>query len=153
MKKLLNVPPASATADTALLILRIGLAGMMLVHGVPKMMMLFSGGPVQFPQILGMSSGLSLSLAVFAEVFCSLFLLLGLGTRFATLPLIVTMLVAIFLVHAADPFSVKELAYHYLLGYIVLLVAGSGKYSIDYFLQGRRGNNTVAEQKTTPVFQ
>jgi hypothetical protein len=47
------------------------------------------------------------------------------------------MLVAVFLVHAADPLSVKEPALKYLLIYVVLLVAGSGKYSIDYLLQGR----------------
>lgn len=153
MKKLLNVPPASATADSAILILRIGIAVMMLVHGFPKMLMLFSGGAAQFPPILGMSPALALSLTVFAEVFCSLLILLGLGTRIATLPLIITMLVAILLVHAADPFSVKELAVHYLLGYVVLLVAGSGKYSVDYLLQGRQQTAFAPQQKTAAVFQ
>ena len=123
---------------------------MMLVHGLPKLAMLFSGDPIQFPGILGMSPALSLSLTVFAEVFCSLFILLGLGTRIATIPLIIVMGVAIFLVHAADPFSVKELALHYLLGYIVLLVAGSGKFSVDYLLQNRRPA-FVPQQKTAVV--
>lgn len=153
MKRLLIVSPASATADSALLLLRIGLASMMLVHGLPKLLMLFSGGPVQFPPILGMSPALSLSLTVFAEVFCSLFILFGLGTRFATIPLIITMLVAILVVHAADPFNVKELAVHYLLGYLVLLVAGSGKYSLDYRLQAGQPRTFAAQQKTTAVLQ
>lgn len=127
------------------------MAATMLVHGLPKLVLLFSADPIQFPGILGMSPALSLSLTVFAEVFCSLFLLLGLGTRFATIPLIIVMLVAILLVHAADPFSVKELAVHYLLGYLVLLIAGSGKYSVDYLLQGKRKETVFARKQTSPA--
>ena len=106
-------------------------------------MMLFSGAPVQFPPVMGMSAELSLSLAVFAEVFCSGFLFAGFATRLATIPLIITMLVAVLFIHAADPISVKEPALHYLLVYVVLLFAGSGKYSIDYLLQSKRAVNSL----------
>jgi len=100
--------------------------------------MLFSGAAVQFPPVMGLSAEVSLGLAVFAEVFCSVLLLAGFVTRLAVLPLIITMLVAALMIHAADPFAKQEPALQYLLVYIVLLFTGSGKFSTDYLLQGKR---------------
>ena len=77
-------------------------------------------------------------MAVFAEVFCSILILVGFATRLATVPLIITMLVAVLSIHAADPFVKKEMAMHFLLAYAVLLVTGSGKYSVDQLLQRRQ---------------
>ena len=68
---------------------------------------------------------------------CSIFLILGLWTRLALMPLIITMLVAVFIVHGADPFAKKELGLMYLIGYISIFIAGAGKYSIDRKIQGR----------------
>jgi len=140
MKKIFSTNNNANTTDIALLIARIGIAALMLTHGLPKLGMLFSGGPVQFPPVLGMSAELSLALTVFAEVFCSILILVGFATRLATLPLIVTMLVAALMVHAADPFSVKEVAVQYLLAYVVLLFAGSGRYSIDHLLHRKNSS-------------
>jgi putative oxidoreductase len=119
----------------------------MLTHGIPKLMMLLSGAPIQFPPVAGMSAEMSLGLAVFAEVFCSVLLLAGFATRLAVLPLIITMLVAVVFIHAADPIAVKEPALHYLLVYIVLLFAGSGKYSTDYLLQSKRAIESYKSSK------
>lgn len=137
MKKILSPGNNSNTVDIALLAARIGIAALMLVHGLPKLGMLFSGEPVQFPPVLGMSPEMSLAMAVFAEVVCSLFILVGFATRLATLPLIVTMLVAVVMIHAADPFSAKELGMQYLLAYLVLLFAGPGRYSVDQAIWGK----------------
>jgi len=114
-----------------LLILRIGVAFLMLTHGIPKLQMLFSGGEIQFPGVMGLSPALSLGLAVFAEVVCSLLIFIGLGTRIASIPLIITMLVAVFIIHANDPLAGKEMGLLYLFLYIPLLVLGGGKYSLD----------------------
>ena len=152
MKKVLSVNPASDAVDAGLLIARVGIALLMLVHGLPKMLMLFSGDPVQFPSVFGMGAELSLGLAVFAEVFCSVLLLAGLGTRLAVVPLIITMMVAAFVIHAADPFAKQEPALYFLLVYVVLLFAGSGKYSVDYLLQRKNAKAayaTVNERKAT----
>ena len=135
MKKLFTTDTKSLNSDLALLVARIAISLLMLSHGLPKMQMLFSGDPVQFPEVFGMSAGLSLALAVFAEVVCSILILVGFGTRLATVPIIITMLVAVFSIHAADVFAKKELAVLYLAGYVVLFVAGSGKYSVDQLLQ------------------
>lgn len=132
MKKIAN---DAGTSDALLLVLRIGVALLMLTHGVPKMMMLLGGGPIQFPAMMGLSSEASLILAVGAEVFCSLLVLTGAATRLAVIPLIITMLVAVFIVHGSDPFSSKEPGLMYLLMYTSLLIGGSGRYSVDFAIR------------------
>ena len=127
----------TASMDLALLIARFGIGFLMLMHGIPKMEKLFSGDPVMFPSIFGLGAEISLMLAVFTEVLCSIFIIVGFLTRFAAIPLIITMLVAIFMVHGADPFAKQELAVIYLLVYVFLFIGGSGKYSTDQLLSGR----------------
>lgn len=134
MNKLFVKTMQNANTNFALLLLRSGASIMMLTHGIPKLMQFFSGEPIAFASVLGMSMGLSLALAVFAEVFCSVCVLLGLGTRLASIPLIVTMATAAFHIHGADPFARKEMSLLYGLIFIVLLLTGAGKYSIDYLL-------------------
>jgi putative oxidoreductase len=147
MKKLFTTDTKYLNKDLALLTGRIAIAFLMLTHGLPKMQMLFSGDPIQFPAVFGMSAGLSLALTVFAEVFCSILVLVGFGTRLATVPLIITMLVAVFHIHAAEVFAKKELAVLYLSAYIVLFFAGSGKYSADQLLQPKLQTNYHPEFK------
>jgi putative oxidoreductase len=57
VKKILSVNKPSAATDIALLVARIGIAALMLTHGIPKLMMLISGAPLQFPSVMGMSRG------------------------------------------------------------------------------------------------
>jgi len=137
MKRLFKVEHHTGNVDIALLILRLVIGVLMLVHGFPKMLTLFSGEPIQFPALVG-TPEVSLAMAVFAEVVCSLLIIFGLGTRLATIPLIITMLVAVFLVHGADPFAKQEMGIHYLVSYVVLLITGSGKYSIDQLMTSRQ---------------
>ena len=129
-------PVASPTALHGwLLILRITIASMMLTHGIPKLLKILDGD-WQFGDPLGVGSELSLGLTVFAAVGCSLLILIGLLTRLATIPLLITMIVAFFVVHAADPFGKKELPLLYALIYATLFFTGPGKYSVD----GRRND-------------
>lgn len=117
-----------------LLILRTGVAGMMLLgHGLPKVMD-FSAKSAAFPDPLGLGSTISLSLAILAEVVCSIFLILGLFTRLAAVPFFLTMLTAAFLVHAADPWAKKEFALLYAIPALTLIFTGAGDFSLD----GRR---------------
>ena len=117
-----------------ILVIRVLIASLMISHGLSKLNMLLAEGDIQFPDPLGVGKTASLTLAVFAEVICSFFIFLGLATRLATLPLIITMLIAVFVIHSADPIDVKELGILYLLFYVLLLVTGSGKFSIDYLI-------------------
>ena len=135
MMKTIFSASQSRYRDSLLLMIRIAIGAFMLVHGLPKLEMLLSQGPVKFPAIMGMGPTLSLALTVFAEVACSILILVGFGTRAAVIPLIVTMVVAVFYVHGSDPFIKKEMGLHYLLAYGILLITGSGRYSADYLVE------------------
>lgn len=134
MKRLLYTGTREGYLDFLVLILRITLAAFMLTHGWPKLTRLFAGGEIQFGDPIGLGPAISLILVVFAEFFCSVLIGIGLGTRLAAIPLIITMAVAAFVAHGSDPFGRKEIALLYLLFYLTLLVIGSRKYSIDYLI-------------------
>ena len=119
-------------ASFGLLVLRVAICAMMLTHGLNKLSH-FSTMSQNFNPI-GIGGPLSLSLVIFAEVFCSIALLLGLFTRLATIPLMVAMCVATFVSHAGQPFAAKELALLYLAFYTAVLLIGPGRYSIDRLL-------------------
>jgi len=133
-KKLLNPGSYEQQINIALLFLRITIGVFMLIHGTGKLITLFEGVPIEFADPIGIGPEASFVLAVFAEFVCSLFLILGFATRFATVPLIITMLVAGFIVHANDVFFVKEKAFMFLFVFITIAIAGAGKISVDNLL-------------------
>ena len=119
-------------SDLGLLILRIGFAGMMLTHGIPKINMLFES-PIKFADPFGVGETATLILDLIGEVVAPIFILIGYKTQLASIPSIITMFVAAFVIHAADPFGVKEKALLFLVGFLVIFLMGAGKYSIDGF--------------------
>lgn len=141
MRRLFNTNFNNESMHFMLLIMRVAIGAFMLVHGYQKLQWILAGGELQFADPIGLGVPASLYLTVFAEFFCSILIILGLATRLATIPLIILMLVAVFIVHAPDGFDKKELGLHFLVVYLFLLVTGPGKYSIDRFINpgsGRR---------------
>jgi putative oxidoreductase len=135
LQKLLSTGRWSANAtDWASLILRITLGCLMLHHGIPKLNKMLSGD-MGFADPIGIGEPASLVLTVFAEFLCSILIVIGLGTRFALIPLIITMLVAVFIVHAPDSMDKKEHGLMFLLPYCALFLLGAGKFSIDAYLK------------------
>jgi len=130
MKKyLFNIRPYGS--DLALALLRVASGGMMAYsHGWPKAQKVL-GGDFGFGDPIGIGEFPSLLLAIFAELVCGILVSLGLFTRFALVPLIITMAVAVFIVHADDPFSKKEFGLLYLVPYLVLMLKGPGQWSLD----------------------
>lgn len=102
-------------------------------HGLGKWMTLFGGGEIQFAAPFKIEAMPSLAVSVFTEAICAILLILGLLTRWALIPLIINMLVAIAAVHISDGFGVIEKALVYLLGFIMLVFTGPGRYFLDFF--------------------
>ena len=115
------------------LILRVGLGALMIPHGYVKLTR-FDGLSERFMDFMGLGSYTSLVLAIFAELVCSILLILGFTTRAILIPLIITMLTAAFIAHAGDPLGDKEHSLMYLIGYLAIFIMGAGKYSIDALL-------------------
>ena len=135
MRKLIDWITKTDMTDSrvsaGLLWLRITIGGFMLAfHGWGKLSS-FGAKFDTFGDPLGIGSGLSLTLAVFAEFFCSIALILGVFTRAAAIPPLIAMLVAVLLVHTNDPWNKKEFALLYAIPYMTLLLTGAGKYSLD----------------------
>ncbi|WP_192348608.1 DoxX family protein [Algoriphagus sp. Y33] len=122
----------------SLLILRIGVSfSMIYLHGYQRLIN-FSHISTEFADPLGVGVVASLSLVVFAEFFCSLFLITGLFTRWSCIPLIITMIVATWVINAGKGFIFQEKSFIYLITYVSLLISGGGYFSIDYLLLGRK---------------
>ncbi|HAK80612.1 MAG TPA: DoxX family protein [Runella sp.] len=134
---LLRVNQDSQTTDLALLLLRVGIGVLMLTHGTPRLLVLLSDEPIRFVSVFGMSEKVSFILNILAEFFCSIFVIIGLGTRIASIPLAFVMAVAAFHIHLHDEFSIQEMSLHFLLVFVVLFLTGGGRYSLDYWLQQR----------------
>lgn len=129
-KKFLKPITLTNQVSLAVFILRVGFAGFLATHGYSKVQS-FLAGDHDFPDPLHVSPIVSQALTIFAEVFCSLLLILGLFTRVTTIILMVCMLVIAFAVHGSDPLGDKEHALLYLIGFIVIFLTGPGKYSLD----------------------
>lgn len=120
--------------DIWLLILRVTASGAMLTHGIPKFLNLTKGN-FAFPDPFGIGSEPSLILAISAEFICSILVALGILTRWATIPIILTMVTAIFFIHRGASFSEMELAVMYLLAFASISIFGSGNFAIGRLIK------------------
>ncbi|MGA9589495.1 MAG: DoxX family protein [Salegentibacter sp.] len=127
-----------AAVDAGLLIFRICISALMFTHGIPKLLRFFGVEPIVFADPVGIGQITSFTFAVFAEFICSVLIFIGLGTRLATIPLMIVMSVAAFVVHVPDGFGRQELPFLYLAGYLLLTFTGSGKYSLDHYFLMRK---------------
>ena len=137
MAKLLGPRTNDTVQNLWLLIFRVAAGSFMLTHGIPKFLMLIEGGDITFANPFGLGETTTFILVVFAEFLCSVLLILGIGTRIVSIPLIITMAVAAFHTHASDPFQQKELALLYLIIFITILIFGGGRFEANKLLRGR----------------
>lgn len=140
MKNLINVQ--SLNTDLATLLLRLIFGGMFVYYGYMKAANYEAIAPM-FQDIIGIGAKLSFNLVIFAELVCGFLVLIGLLTRFAIIPVFITMIVAFFIAHAEDGFDVKAIAFVYMLLCLVIFILGSGKYSADAVLFSKSPNKPL----------
>jgi putative oxidoreductase len=134
MRRLFSTKTSDNAFSFATLLLRVGAGSLMMInHGLDKLMHFAQKAP-RFADPFHIGSTTSLSLVVFAEFFCAAFLVLGLFTRLACIPLIIAMGIALFVAHNGDFFGDGEMAGLYLVVFTALLFTGPGKISLDRFI-------------------
>jgi len=125
----------SRFANIGLLLLRVfaGLA-MAFGHGIKKIPPSdqFIAGVAKLgfslPELFAWAAGIS-------EFVGGLLLAFGLLTRPSAFFILFTMLVAGFIRHAGDPFTIKEKAFLYAFVALLFLIIGAGRYGLDAILR------------------
>lgn len=125
--------PDDTAISLLLLAMRILFGMLLLSHGIQKWTN-YENMSATFPDPLGVGSSVSLGLAIFGELACSIGFIFGALYRLAMIPMIFTMCVAFFVVHGNDPFAAKELAFVYLVVFVLMYITGPGKFSLDRFI-------------------
>lgn len=115
----------------ALLVFRVLLSlSLFNTHGLKKILH-FEETLAHIPDPFGFGSELSTYIALFANLVCPVFVVLGLFTRVAILPIVGITLSGFFIVHASDPWSVKDIPLMYSMSFLLLLYLGPGTYALD----------------------
>jgi putative oxidoreductase len=125
-----------AFTSFALLIMRASFGLLLLTHSWPKLVD-FSQKASSFPDPLHVGNRISLGLVIFAEFFCSVLVVLGLGTRFAAFPIMIVMFIVAFIINGSHPVADRELPILYLSAFTALLMLGAGSYSLDHAISGK----------------
>jgi len=116
--------------NIGLLILRVGFSSFLITHGYPKFMKMLNGD-FGFADPIGIGQVPSLVLSTIAELICPVLIIIGFKTKWMSLPVIINMSVAGFIVHASDSFDTKEKALLFLIGFVAIAILGGGKYGVD----------------------
>lgn len=143
------------TKDYSLVILRLALGVIFFAHGSQKLLGWFGGygfdATVQFfGQALGIPPALAV-MAILAEFFGGLMVLLGLFTRAGAAAIAVTMAVALFTVHLPQGFFIAgdkigfEYVFALLLVAVYLMINGAGELSVDRYIRKKAGSGTLGK--------
>jgi putative oxidoreductase len=138
----MNRTAPAGTIDIALLMLRVW-GGLLLFsqHGLTKVLH-FSQMSGHFPNPIHIGPLPSLLFAVLSDAICSLLVVLGIGTRYAALIVVINLATAFTLVHhmkLSGPGN-GELPLLFCGIFLTLVIAGGGRYSVDAaFSRTRRG--------------
>ena len=122
--------------NTGLLILRLAVGGLMLFHGIAK---LLNGVEGISNMLVGKGMPGFFAYGVYAgEVIAPILLMIGFRTRIAALILVINMLVIFLIAHPGDIFALPErgawdleLAGLYLFGSLALFFTGGGKFAVS----------------------
>ena len=104
-------------------------------HGLDKLQH-FADTAAHFPAPFGLSGEVAVGLSIFGELVCGLAFVFGFLTRLTLLPMIFTMIVAFTTVHGGSV-SGGELAFLYLVIFVLSWFAGAGRFSVDGIIRSK----------------
>ena len=132
MKKLLSTNYSELAFNVGILLTRIVFGFYMMMSGYDKLAH-FAEKKAAFMNFLSLGSTTSLILVVFAEFFCALFVMIGLFTRLSAITIVICMSVALFKAHGGDILNTGSHATMFLTVFMMILMVGPGKFSVDGF--------------------
>jgi len=131
MRKILSTAYSDGAFNFALLVQRVATGLLLLIgHGLPKIQN-FSDLSLTFPDPLRLGHRSSLILVILAELFCSMFLALGLFTRIVAFIIVFEFSVAVSIVHHGQSLKIVEPAALFLTSVFTILIIGPGRVSVD----------------------
>lgn len=125
--------------DLCILVIRVGIGAIFVRHGFPKIIK----GPEEWLWFGNQMSNLGIYfapvfwgfMAVMSEFLGGIFLMIGLGTRVAAFSIACVMLVAVVMhINKGDTYGYISHPLALLVVFVGLMIAGGGKYSLDYSL-------------------
>lgn len=159
-RKLIAVNRCWKVNDAGLLTFRVLISASLFVHHGWEKISGFSVMAPHFMDPVGIGPVPSLAFAAFADAICAVLVILGLGTRAAAFFILANLAVVYVIVHnalglgfihpAAPPAMPGmpapppmpgggdhvEMIFCYLAGFLLLLIAGGGKFSLDRWIGG-----------------
>lgn len=138
----MNTTTLNRMQPWGLTVLRILTGIIFLMHAWQKITMFGLAGFTGFLTSLGVPAASFMAMVVIAlELLGGIALVLGLGTRYVTLPLAFSMLVALFTAHLPSGFFASDGGYELVLLLMGVCVAlfftGSGAFALDNIVRGR----------------
>ena len=133
MKKIFAkiLSPQPVVSDCGMLLLRVAVSlEIAIVHGFKKIGVGVSQAE-NIPNPLHLPDAFNNVFAIAANIVFPFFVLIGFFTRLSTLPTLAVTLTGYFVVHWNDTLLEKDTPFIYSLIFLIILILGPGKYSVD----------------------
>jgi len=126
-------PDSGTVTNWLLLALRVIFGGLLMSNGIIKILD-YGTLSATFADPIGLGSQVSVTLVIFAEVFCAFGVICGLFFRLSLIPVIVTMFIAALVTLGNAGWSHRQLPVSFLMVFLLLMITGPGAYSLDKFI-------------------
>ncbi|RDC56365.1 DoxX family protein [Pedobacter chinensis] len=134
IQQLLSSDLKSPLYNFAILFFRIAIATeLILVHGLKKIGIGVSVAEV-IPNPLGLPEALNNFIAITANVYLPVLVIIGLFTRPAALPALAITATGYFIVHGHDSLAERDIPFMFSVSLLMIVLLGGGKYSLDNHL-------------------
>ena len=136
-RHIVSVSTSAGTFNFSMLVFRVVLSlELMVVHGFKKIGIHVAEAE-KVPNPLHLPEVINNAFAISANLIFPVLVILGLFTRIAILPILAVTLTGYFVLHWNDALLIKDTPFMYSLSYLLIMVLGPGRYSVDYFIENK----------------